>query len=131
LTSDDVYTEEHNAFVSRIPNHILAIAFAIKSNYKPEMGDDWKSFFGVDITNGVPGHELKFKNRFISGSYLRVGTRKDVTWRNYKLRQGEFCDQLDHIAQTLDSKFFFLPPIFPSFLNHPRLYSRCQSPNGR
>lgn len=87
LTPDDVYTEEHNNFISNIPNHILAIVFAIKSNYKPNMGNDWKSFFTVDITNGVPGHELKFKDRQLVGSYLRVGTRKDGTWRNYKMRQ--------------------------------------------
>eukprot|EP00934_Nitzschia_sp_Nitz4_P003071 Nitzschia sp. Nitz4//scaffold418_size9641//2434//6266//NITZ4_009091-RA/size9641-augustus-gene-0.1-mRNA-1//-1//CDS//3329551387//3061//frame0 len=87
LTPDDIFTPEHNAFVESIPNHILAIVFAIKSRYKPEMGDDWKKHFTVDITNGVLGHELKFQDRQLVGSYLRVGTRKDGTWRNYKMRQ--------------------------------------------
>jgi len=87
LTPDTVFTDDHNTFLESIPNHILAIVFAIKSNYKAEMGDNWKSFFTVDITNGVPGHELKFQSRQLVGSYLRVGTRKDGTWRNYKMRQ--------------------------------------------
>jgi len=87
LTTDSTYTKEHNGFLEAIPSHILAIVFCIKSNYRPGMGDNWKSYFTVDITNGAPGHELKFKNRQLVGSYLRVGTRKDGTWRNYKLRQ--------------------------------------------
>lgn len=87
LTPDEIYTDEHNDFVKSIPNHILAIVFCIKSNYRTAMGDDWKSHFTVDITNGAPGHELKFAGRQLVGSYLRVGTRKNGTWRNYKMRQ--------------------------------------------
>jgi hypothetical protein len=87
LTPDDAYTAEHNEFVEKIPNHIRAIIFAIKSNYNKAMGEDWRKFFTVDITNGVPGHELKFKDRQLVGSYLRVGLWKNGTWRNYKLRQ--------------------------------------------
>jgi len=87
LTPDDIFTPEHNAFVEAIPNHIRAIIFAIKSAYKPEMGKEWRKHFTVDITNGVPGHELKFENRQLVGTYLRVGLWKNGTWRNYKLRQ--------------------------------------------
>lgn len=87
LTQDDVYTAEHNAFVESIPNHIRAIIYAIKSCYRPEMGNDWRKYFTVDIVNGVPGHELKFDDRQLVGSYLRVGFTTDGTWRNYKLRQ--------------------------------------------
>lgn len=42
LTPNDTFTPEHNEFVQAIPNHIRAIIFAIKSNYKPEMGDEWR-----------------------------------------------------------------------------------------
>jgi len=87
LTPDDIYTPEHNDFVENIPNHIRAIIFAIKSNYKPFMGTGWRNHFTVDITNGVPGHELKYDKRQIVGSYLRVGLWKNGTWRNYKMRQ--------------------------------------------
>ena len=62
LTPDDtIYTKEHNEFLNEIPNHIRAIVFAIKSNYVAEMNGNWRNYFTVDITNGVPGHELKFK----------------------------------------------------------------------
>ena len=83
----DMYTKEHNEFVDKIPNHIRAIVFAIKSCYKEEMGNEWKKSFTVDMSNGVPGHELKFKNRQLVGSYLRVGLWNNGTWRNYKMRQ--------------------------------------------
>ena len=87
LTPDEIYTKEHNDFVENIPNHIRAIIYAIKSNYKKQMGNDWRQYFTVDITNGVPGHELKFKDRQLVGSYLRVGLWKNGTWRNFKMRQ--------------------------------------------
>ena len=51
------------------------------------MGDNWRQHFTVDKTNGVPGHELKFTDRQLVGSYLRVGHHLDGTWRNYKMRQ--------------------------------------------
>jgi len=86
-TADDIFTPKHNEFVDNIPNHIRAIIFAIKSNYRPEMGKNWRSYFTVDMSNGVPGHELKFKHRQLVGSYLRVGLWKNGTWRNFKMRQ--------------------------------------------
>lgn len=83
----DVYTEEHNAYLRAIPNHVRAIVFAIKQLYKTSWGDDWKSQFTVDIVNGAPGHELKIGGRQLVGSYLRVGLWKTGAWRTYKLRQ--------------------------------------------
>src|SRR5690606_17637127 len=55
----DLYTQEHNAYLSAIPNHVRAIVFAIKRFYKAEWGGDWRRHFTVDIVNGAPGHELK------------------------------------------------------------------------
>jgi phosphoenolpyruvate carboxykinase (diphosphate) len=98
LTPDDIYTPEHNDFVTNIPNQIRAIVFAIKSAFKPDLDEeddstkDWKKLFTVDMSNGVPGHELKYKSRQLVGTYLRVGYL-DGQWRNYKLRQ-------DFIAAT-------------------------------
>lgn len=52
------------------------------------VSDDCKrNYFTVDITNGVPGHELKYENKQLVGSYLRVGLWKNGTWRNFKMRQ--------------------------------------------
>ena len=87
LTPNDIYTEEHNDFLSAIPNHVRAIVFSIKRFYRPEWGDDWKQHFTVDIVNGAPGHELKLDGRPLVGSYLRVGLWKSGAWRTYKLRQ--------------------------------------------
>lgn len=90
LTPDDIYTPEHNEFVMNIPNQLRAIIFTIKDAYKEETNTnfqkDWKKLFTVDMSNGVPGHELKYNNRQLVGSYLRVGFL-DGQWRNYKLRQ--------------------------------------------
>lgn len=83
----DLYTDEHNAYLSAIPNHVRAIVFAIKRFYKPEWGSDWRKHFTVDIVNGAPGHELKLDGRQLVGSYLRVGLWKNGAWRTYKLRQ--------------------------------------------
>jgi hypothetical protein len=87
LTPDDSFTPEHNEFVESIPNHIRAIIFAIKSSYKPAMGKQWREHFSVDMSDGVPGHELKYDDRKLVGSYLRVGLWKNGAWRNYKMRQ--------------------------------------------
>ncbi len=83
----DLYTEEYNAWLESIPNHVRAIVFLIKRFYKPEWGDDWKRHFSVDIINGAPGHELKLDERKLVGSYLRIGLWKNGAWRTYKLRQ--------------------------------------------
>ncbi len=82
-----LYTDEHNAYLRAIPNHVRAIVFSIKQFYRPSWGDDWKSHFAVDIVNGAPGHELKLDGRQLVGSYLRVGLWKNGAWRTYKLRQ--------------------------------------------
>lgn len=82
-----VYTDEHNAYLRAIPNHVRAIVFAIKQFYRASWGTDWKSRFSVDIVNGAPGHELKIGGRALVGSYLRVGLWKNGAWRTYKLRQ--------------------------------------------
>jgi len=86
LTPDDIYTPMHNEFCNSIPSHIRAIIFAIKANYKPEMGKEWRKHFQVDMSNGVPGHELKFQNRQLIGSYLRIGNSENGA-AFYKLRQ--------------------------------------------
>jgi hypothetical protein len=41
----------------------------------------------VDIVNGFPGHELKYGDRKLVGTYLRVGLTGDHHWRTYKVRQ--------------------------------------------
>jgi hypothetical protein len=81
------FSPEYNAWLESIPNHVRALVFVVKRFYRPEWGDDWLSHFSVDITNGAPGHELKYEGRKLVASYLRVGREENDAWRTYKLRQ--------------------------------------------
>lgn len=87
LTPSSEYNEEFNAWLRSIPSHVYALVFAIKRFYQPEWGEDWRSHFSVDIINGAAGHELKFEERTLVGTYLRVGLLGQQTWRTYKVRQ--------------------------------------------
>ncbi len=86
LTPSPDYTDAYNAWLEAIPDHIYAIVFIIKRMHTgaPE---DWLKHFSVDIVNGHPGHELKYGDRKLVGTYLRVGLLGENTWRTYKLRQ--------------------------------------------
>ncbi|MGA2259019.1 MAG: hypothetical protein ABSG53_30480, partial [Thermoguttaceae bacterium] len=70
-----------------IPAHIYALVYVIKRFYNPAWGNDWRWHFSVDFVNGSPGHELKFNDRKIVGTYLRVGLFGDHGWRIFKVRQ--------------------------------------------
>ena len=48
---------------------------------------NWREHFSVDIINGIPGNELKFDNRKIVTTYLRVGFDSDGLWRTFGLRK--------------------------------------------
>ncbi len=87
LTPASDYSDEYNAWLEGIPQHIRALVFIIKRFYRQEWGLSWRSHFSVDVVNGYPGHELKLDNRKLVATYLRVGTEKDGSWRIYKLRQ--------------------------------------------
>ncbi len=87
LTSSREYTAEYNSWLKTIPGYIYAMAFIIKRFSKPEWEGNWKKHFSVDVVNGEPGHELKYKNRKLVGMYLRVGLDSEDRWQTYKLRQ--------------------------------------------
>lgn len=87
LTPSADYTQEYNDWLESIPGYIYAIVFIIKRMYRGEDGADWRKRFTVDIVNGHPGHELKYGERKLVGTYLRVGLLGEQTWRTYKLRQ--------------------------------------------
>ncbi len=87
LTPSPSYTDDFNAWLEGIPDHILALAFIIKRMYRPDWGDDWRARLSVDFVNGQPGHELKLYERKLVGSYLRVGFEENGAWCVFKLRQ--------------------------------------------
>ena len=81
------YTPEYNAWLETIPDHVKVLVFTIKRWYRPEWGNDWRSYFSTDLINGMPGHELKYNGRPLVGQFLRVGLQSNGNWRLYKLRQ--------------------------------------------
>jgi phosphoenolpyruvate carboxykinase (diphosphate) len=86
LTPSAAYTDEFNAYIEAIPNHVKALVFMVKRFYQQSWGDGWRKHFSVDLLDGKPGNELKFDNRKIRPSYLRVGFRDEQAWRIFKLR---------------------------------------------
>ncbi len=87
LTPSHDYTDEYNNWLASIPNYVYSLAFIIKRFQDPTWDSNWRQYFTVDIVNGVPGHELKYRNRKLVGSYLRVGFDEQGNWRTFKLRQ--------------------------------------------
>lgn len=87
LTPSHDYTDEYNAWLDSIPNHVYAVVFIIKRFYNPEWDGDWRTYFNVDVVNGEPGHQLKLGDRPLVGTYLRVGLMPNEAWRTFKLRQ--------------------------------------------
>lgn len=90
LTPGPEFTKAHNAFVRAIPTHIKELVLLIKRFYKPDWGDDWRDRFSVDIINGIPGHELKYRDIKVITSYLRVGYDDHGSWRVFSLRKDFF-----------------------------------------
>ena len=81
------YKPEYNEWLRSIPHHIKGLVYLVKRFYKQEWGDDWRKYFSVDIIDGRYGNELKFKDRKLVASYLRVGLTNEGAWRTFKLRQ--------------------------------------------
>ncbi|QDU47335.1 hypothetical protein Mal52_58640 [Symmachiella dynata] len=87
FTPSPEYSDEYNAWLNTIPSHVFAIVFMIKRFYRQEWGSNWIDHFNVDVINGEPGHELKYRDRPLVGTYLKVGFANDHTWRTFKVRQ--------------------------------------------
>ena len=99
--SESVYTPEYNVWLESIPQHIRALVFIIKRFYRQEWGDNWREHFSVDMVNGFPGHELRYKGRKLVGSYLRIGRQSDGSWRLHKLRQDFIASQKVQMADDI------------------------------
>lgn len=87
LTPSEEYSGAYNDWLASIPSHIYPIVFIIKRFYRAEWGWNWRKYFTVDKVNGAPGKELKFGERKLVGTYLRVGLTEEGSWRTFKLRQ--------------------------------------------
>ena len=80
-------TDEFNTWLETIPLRVKALVFVVKRFFEPEWGDSWRERFSVNIINSEPGHVLRYMNRELVGSYLKVGTNKSGSWVTNKLRQ--------------------------------------------
>lgn len=81
------FTAEYNAWLEAIPQYQKELVFVVKRFYKLEWGDQWREHFSVDVINGTPGNELKFDNRKLVTTFLRVGYDQDGAWRTFGLRK--------------------------------------------
>jgi hypothetical protein len=101
LTPSSSYNDEYNRYIEEIPNHVKALVFLVKRFYNKSWGDDWRKHFSVDMINGQPGNEIKYRNRAIKPSYLRVGFTEDGAWRVFKLRMDFFPSEKIHTEDDI------------------------------
>lgn len=80
------FSDEHNAWLESVAQHVKELVFVVKRYYQPAWGDDWRSHFSVDKVNGRSGYELKLDNRTLVVNTLRVGFEADGSWRVFGLR---------------------------------------------
>ena len=84
--SGTLYTAEYNQWLDSIPHSIRELVYVVKRFYQPEMGENWRGHFSVDVVNGRPGNALKFDGEDLVAHYMRVGFTADGNWRIFSLR---------------------------------------------
>lgn len=87
LTPSDLFTDEYNAWLMTIPRQVRGFALVLKRRHQQSWGDDWAKRFSVDVIDGLPGIELKFRNQRIITRYLRVGFNEAGAWRTFGVRK--------------------------------------------
>jgi hypothetical protein len=84
--STTLYSDEYNTWLATIPHSIRELVYVVKRFYQPEMGEDWRAHFSVDVVNGRPGNALKFDGERLVSHSMRVGYTEDGSWRTFSLR---------------------------------------------
>ena len=87
LTPSDLFTDSYNEWLRTIPRWVRGLLLVLKRRYQPEWGDDWDSRFSVDVIDGQPGIELKFRNQMLVTRYLRIGFTESGAWRTFGIRK--------------------------------------------
>ncbi|MCH6255523.1 hypothetical protein MLD52_03115 [Puniceicoccaceae bacterium K14] len=90
LSPSDEYTREYSDWLAGIPGYVIDIVLVVKRFYKSDWGADWRNRFSVDVVNGKPGNELKYRDQKLLSQYLRVGFEEDGSWRIFSLRKDFF-----------------------------------------
>ncbi|RRD30091.1 hypothetical protein [Actinomyces bowdenii] len=86
FTPSSAFSEDHNAFLGRIPAHIKELVFTVKRYYQPDWGQQWRHHFSVGLINGRQGNSLRLDGEVVKVNMLRVGFEADGSWRLLSLR---------------------------------------------
>ncbi len=87
LSPSPEYSDDYNHWLESIPGYVVDLALVVKRFYKADWGDNWRERFSVDIVNGKPGNQLKYRDQILTSTYLRVGFAEDGSWRVFSLRK--------------------------------------------
>jgi len=86
--SEMEYTDEYNAWLETIPEHIKNLILSVKRLYRKEWeNENWRKRFSVDTINGKPGNELRYMSKKLRTHYVRIGYLPDGSWRIFHLRK--------------------------------------------
>jgi len=87
LSVSPSYSDEYNDWLKSIPGYVIDIVLVVKRFFKLDWGEGWRDRFSVDVVNGKPGNELKYRDQKLISQYLRVGFSEDGSWRVFSLRK--------------------------------------------
>lgn len=132
LTPSEDYRDEYNEWLAAIPQRIKDIIYIIKRRNHNERDENWLQYLSVDMVNGIPGNELKYRNNKLSSSYLRVGHNQDNSWRIFQVRQDFFPAQKvqveDDITASITLSSDRLANLNPDYTNPSlKLLTNCES----
>jgi len=117
--SDRLYTNVYNAWLDSIPHPIRELTYLVKRFYQPEMGGHWRESFSVDVVNGRPGNELRFKGEKLVAHSARVGFTEGGSWRIFSLRNdfvpAEKLQEEDDISATATIPAALLQHLNPKY----------------
>jgi hypothetical protein len=117
--SRHLYTDEYNTFLETIPYSIRELVYIVKRFYRPEMGRDWRSHFGVNAINGRPGNTLHFEGDTLIAHYARIGLGDNESWRMFSLRNdfypAEKLQREDDITVSMVTPVRLLPGLNPRY----------------
>ncbi len=122
------YTEEYNAWLESIPEHVRNTVFTIKRFYKEDWESNWRTRFSVDTINGQAGKELRYQNNKILTHYLRVGYLPDGSWRIFQLRKDFYpaakLSMEDDITASVTTPLATIPYLKDKFKYHSLKYAQ-------
>ncbi len=132
MTPSPEYTDDYNDWLATIPQTVRQLLITVKRYYQPEWGGDWGKYFSVDHINGLPGNELKFRDRKLLGNYLRMGYDPDGSWRIFKLRPDfnpadkvQFEDDITASVVLPSASLSNLDPEYPN--SSVKLVANCET----